>query len=298
MINAASRHIFSKTGKVAYGLLLFPFVTLLIPSSASAAAPRVGILVGAKVKQLQAAASIVSKRKDIQAEIYRLYEGTRELDRFQLDTRSQRHDAVVALGAKAHAFALQKITLINYAATFVLKENSKNVVPMNPSPEAWADLMNETLPRGSAIGTIAIRPDTRASFNQLEKALQRKGLKLYVNEINSPTEIPRALQQLVKSTQAFYYPRKKSLLNKKIAVKILKDAHAANIPIYAFSPQIVAAGATFGLSFDTAQLADSAVKKALGKGNPSPATLHYNNGRLKSLRISLPRKYSLRTKKH
>lgn len=253
-----------------------------------AATPRVAVLVGGKVKQLLEASQHIQGFGDVQAEVYSLYDGSRELDRAQKDLRSQRHDAVVALGAKAQEYYEEKGFVLPYAATFVLDSEDPHVVPMNPSPEAWAAFMAEALPRGSQVGTLAVSPVSARDYEALAQALRSQGLSLSVAEVRQETEIPRALDRLLKSSRAFYYPRSKALLKKKVAVLILKESNAAKIPVLGFSSSLVAVGATFALEIDTENLASAVVQKALQRpGDPIP-TLHTNASRMKAYGISLP----------
>ena len=77
---------------------------LLLGAARAHAATSVAVLIGRDSKASRVAAAALGKMSGVRAEIFRLYQGTRELDRTVQGLKSGGFDRVVSLGPSAHEF--------------------------------------------------------------------------------------------------------------------------------------------------------------------------------------------------
>jgi hypothetical protein len=253
------------------------------------AAVRVAVVIDKPQKALEAAAKAISEDPRVQVERFDLSKGTLEGDRLVESIEKKRFQGIVALGREAHELVTEEARGTPFASTFVGGlDVGENAVPELPSPDSWAEVLASLLPKGAKVATIDSAGKLGSYLNQLRASLRTRGMDLMVHRVPAGKSVSSRAGSILGTSQGFFFPRTRELLNRTAAVAILKGAGSAKVPVFAFSASLLKAGATASLDIPPAMLGRRAVNQLLGEGGDTAAPrLRLNLDRAKLLGLSV-----------
>lgn len=263
---------------------------LALAAAGAGRAERIGVVLTKALKSLEAAAAAIEAEPDVRVTRYDLSRGTTEVDRIIGDIRKNRLDSLVALGAPAHELlAAQSQGLPFVSAMTGSKDAGARGVSDLPPATEWAEVLAEVLPRGSKVATIDSGGSLGEYLAALGAELRARGLALEVHRVPAGKGVTSIAQDVMGSCRGFFFPRTGELMNKAAAVAVLKASNKSRVPIFAFSPALVKAGALLSLEVDDAEIGRRAVAKL--RGRPAPAgrgRVRLSAERAKVLGLSIP----------
>lgn len=277
----------------AAGAGLAALLGLASPMALQAAPRQLAVLVGKALASLEAAVRGMARVPEVELRVFRLHEGTTEIDRAVAALRHYPFDGVVALGASAHEFFRSSGARLPYAATMVLgasdAEPDDRVVPFEATPADWLALFQRLFPEAHDFGAVATGEGEQARLEALRQVLAGAQRALVVQRVGPSSSLSASLRQLLARVQVFYFSRDRGLLEASTAREVLKAAHRARVPVVAFSRGLVRAGALASLDLSPELAGERAARTALGlaTGHIRPA-LTLNRARARSLGLDVP----------
>lgn len=166
-------------------------------------------------------------------------------------------DIVVPLGLKASKTALQLNhhgpvvagllprqaydALQDNGAAGSAKRNFSALILDQPFERQMA-LIHQALPRAGKVGVILSKSSTNLK-GELAKAASQAGLRLQVETAETPGELFSTQRELLKDNNAVLAIPDSSVLNQSTLMSYLITAYRARVPVFAFSHNLVEAGA-------------------------------------------------------
>lgn len=134
-------------------------------------------------------------------------------------------------------------------------------------------LLKRAMPERRRVGVLA-GPQTRAQLVALEKAATARGFRLVVAPVNAPEELYPALKTVMESADVILALPDPTVYHSATLQNILLTTYRARVPLVAFSPAYVKAGAVLAVYATPAQVAYRAVEMVrgwqAGRGLPPP----------------------------
>ena len=193
---------------------------------------------------------------------------------------AQRVDRPVIAGLTLDAEALQ--------AT----KNATGVV-LEYAPETQLQWLKRLLPGYRSVGVLYNPAESKQRVAAAQLAARKLGLNLVVQEVNSPKELPVALESLLRRVDVLWGIADPVVMSRQTAKALLLESFRNQIPFVAPSSTWVKAGALYSLDCDYPDL-------GLQTGEMALQVLR--GGAVQSIAPQVPRKvtYSLnaRTAKH
>jgi len=134
-------------------------------------------------------------------------------------------------------------------------------------------LLKRALPDRPQVGVLA-GPQTRLMLPALEKAATARGFRLVVAPVNAPEEIYPALKAVLESADLILALPEPTVYHSATLQNILLTTYRARVPLVAFSPAYVKAGAVLAVYATPPQVARRAIEMVrgwqAGRGLPPP----------------------------
>ncbi|MDO8959286.1 MAG: ABC transporter substrate binding protein [Rhodocyclaceae bacterium] len=134
-------------------------------------------------------------------------------------------------------------------------------------------LLKRALPDRPRVGVLA-GPQTQPLLPALEKAATARGLRLVAAPVNAPDEIYPALKAVLESADVILALPEPTVYHSATLQNILLTTYRARVPLVAFSPAYVKAGAVLAVYATPTQVARRAIEMVrgwqAGRGLPPP----------------------------
>jgi len=250
--------------KIIRGLLLTLFLLAMgtgAPWAAPAGKTRIAILVGLDNKPFRSCLSAFKQHLaaggiDAEFDVYflngELLEAIRAVKKIQQDGPA----LVFALGTLALDQAAKKIRDVPLIAGLVLREESlrewENAtgVYLEFPYRVQFEWMRRLLPESRRIGVLFNPEENNDHIRKAAIAAGKQGLKLVPERVDSPRDLPTALDKLTNTADAIWGLSDRVVLNPQTARDILLFSFRNRIPFVGLSAAWVKAGAIYALERD------------------------------------------------
>ena len=214
-----------------------------------------------------------------------------QFDVFQLDgdpdkaarllekSNRQNVNLVFALGSLATTAATKAISDIPIVAGLILNVDETKAkanfagVGLEFPLEVQLQWLSRMLPDCKNIGVLYNPAQNQKKIESATKIAESKGMKLYVQKVESPSDIPDALESLSKRVDALWGVTDDLVYTPQTAKQILLFSFRNQIPLIGISGEWVKAGALYALVCDYkdlgAQCGEKAVKQLQGANSSS-----------------------------
>ena len=204
----------------------------------------------------------------------------KENRRLRQHLRTTNISCFITVGGAATKFVLsirQAQLVISCLTIYEPKEDEKKtiVVPYLPPSQAVTKSYRQFYPKKKErIGTLWCNKALASIVKSYERTFAKGSCSLKACRVNSPREIPRGLKDLTGEIDAFFLLPDPVLLHKETLRHLLLTLLQKSIPVIAFSPSLVKAGALFSLSYCPKGIGKKAGiiarRELLGEDTPLP----------------------------
>lgn len=209
-------------------------------------------------RETQAGFQEYLRRQDFQPEfyVYNLNSDVREAERAVRDIKKNSAGLLLTLGAFATEAALEKIKDIPVIAGLILKtdkvnnkDNATGVILEFPL-EIQFKMLRRILPEIKTVGVIYNPGENKDVIKTASRIAQDMGLSLDAQEVNTPQDLPAALERLVNSADVIWGVADNIVLTSETAKHILLFSYRNRIPFIGLSSAWVKSGAFYSLDRD------------------------------------------------
>jgi putative tryptophan/tyrosine transport system substrate-binding protein len=165
-------------------------------------------------------------------------------------------DLIYALGNDATKWASQQTSRIPIVSTMVLKDDvfrqAANItgVSLGYSSKIQFQWLKKFFPQQKAVA-ILFNPDENAANVQTAIANgQQVGFKLVPIKVDSPKELPYALEQLASNVEVLFAIPDETVMSVNTAKEVLLASFRNKVPLVGLSDNWVKSGALYALSSD------------------------------------------------
>jgi len=190
--------------------------------------------------------------------------------------KSKNPGLVFTIGTPAALFAKRNFSNVPVVFSMVLNPvqngvaqsvnapgNNLTGVSLDIPPELQFKQLTQALPQAKHIGVI-YNAKEQEWIKEIQEAAQKNGLSLVTREVNSQSDVPASIDDIVKEVDCLWAQVDPMIYNAQSSQYILLSLLRKKIPMMAFSAQYVKAGALLDLECDYTdigrQSADIAVK--------------------------------------
>jgi putative tryptophan/tyrosine transport system substrate-binding protein len=165
-------------------------------------------------------------------------------------------DLIYTLGAEATQWASLETPRIPIVATMVLKDDvfkkSVNItgISLGYSLKTQFQWLKKFFPQQKAVA-ILYNPGENAATIQAARAItQQGGLRLVAIPVESPKELPYALEQLASNVDVLFAIPDETVMSVNTAKEVLLASFRNKVPLIGLSDNWVKSGAFYALSWD------------------------------------------------
>jgi len=202
---------------------------------------------------------------------------------------------VLTLGSKALRAAVQQdverpvIAGLTKDNSELEKDSSASGVVLDYGAETQLQWINRILPEARTVGVLYNPDKSGHRIAAAKKAAGKLRLKLVAREVNSPKELPVAMDALFRSVDVLWGMTDPVVLSRQTAKAVLLTSFRSQIPFVAPSPVWVKAGALYSLDWDYRDVGAQSGEMALSV---------LRGRKLSAMPVQAPRKvrYSLNTR--
>jgi putative tryptophan/tyrosine transport system substrate-binding protein len=165
-------------------------------------------------------------------------------------------DLIYALGSEATDLANQKTTRIPIVTTLVLKDDvfkkSANItgVSLSYSFKIQFQWLKKFFPRKKTVAILYNPGENAATVRDASTISQQEGLKLVAIPVETPKELPYALDQLANNIDIFMAIPDETVMSIKTSREVLLASFSNKVPLVGLSDNWVQTGALYALSWD------------------------------------------------
>lgn len=197
---------------------------------------------------------------------------------------------ILSLGPKAFLSVTQQqvdrpiIASLTSNRSELDKHNNATGVVLEHAIETQLVWIKRILPDARTIGVLYNPAESKSQIAAAQKAAIKLDLKLIAQEVNSPQELPVAMESLFRRVDVLWGIADPVVLSRQTAKAVLLTSFRNKVPFVAPSPAWVKAGALYSLGFDYEDLGEQSGEMALSvlKGRPvnsippqAPREVHY-----------------------
>lgn len=171
--------------------------------------------------------------------------------------REERPRLIIAIGADAleqvrHVRDIPVIYLMVLTPGAIVSEGVKNItgVRMKPQPGELLEVIHRALPGVKRIGLLYDPSRMKSFIKQAGEAARSHGLTLVSHEINSPREVPEALQRMAGEIDLFWMLPDTTVVTPETVTFILLFTGEHRMPVVTFSRKYTEMGALLALEAD------------------------------------------------
>lgn len=227
-------------------------VVALFPRVCVAKSYKISILKSLDISPYNEAIEGFNAKLGFAGQEYDMEGDIRKGERYAEEILSEDPDIVVAVGTKATTILSAKINDIPIVFMMVSRpekylSNSNNItgVSLNPDPKDQFRILSQLLPKAKKIGVIYNGSTFPATVRRGLEAQESTGKKIVEVKVYSKTEIPEALREIRKQTDALWLVMDDMVITERSMRHIFKFSMKNNYPVIGFSGRVVKAGALF-----------------------------------------------------
>ncbi len=191
-------------------------------------------------------------------------------------------DAVVAIGTKA----FKKIkSLKNLPVIYTMSLPSEAAAAIGPnisgvsmdiSPSIYFSTMSELFPTAKRIGLLYDPQNTGAFVQDAIKAAAAARIELKTVEVDDPSEVPAALEQLDGKIDLLWMLPDPTVVKTEAVEYLIRYSIHAGVPVFTFSRKYVEMGAVAALDVDPYDMGVQAgeIVRKLSAGEPGPLRVY------------------------
>jgi putative tryptophan/tyrosine transport system substrate-binding protein len=165
-------------------------------------------------------------------------------------------DLVFALGNEATKWASQQTSSIPIVATMVLKDDifrqSANItgVSLGYSLNTQFQWLKKFFPQQKSVAVLYNPAENAATVRELMNVSQRNGIRLVEIPVQTPKELPFALQRLASNVELLFAIPDETVMSVNTAKEVLLASFSNKVPLIGLSDNWVKSGAFYALSWD------------------------------------------------
>jgi putative tryptophan/tyrosine transport system substrate-binding protein len=183
---------------------------------------------------------------------------TKSLSAQQID--DIKPDLIYALGADAIKWASFQTSRIPIVATMVLKDDlfrhSSNIsgVSLGYSLSTQFEWLKKFFPQQKAVAVLYNPRENAAIVQEVTHICEQLGLKLVPIPVETPKELPFALEQLANNVELLLAIPDETVMSANTAKEVLLASFRNKVPLIGLSDNWVKSGAFYSLSWDYVDL--------------------------------------------
>jgi putative ABC transport system substrate-binding protein len=197
-------------------------------------------------------------KRDFTTIVYESKEGLEAaLEQRRLNPEMSGIDLILTVGSKATTEVAQNITNIPIVFTMVLNpertlQDAQNVVgvSLNIPVELQFRMIKQVLPTAKNVGVIYNPAQNASVVEESAKIAEQEGLRLKRFPVNSPKDIPDALEQVSEQADILWGIVDETVYTSRTTVSIIQTTWKKQLPFVGTSEPYVKAGALWALVFD------------------------------------------------
>jgi len=197
---------------------------------------------------------------------------------------------ILSLGPKAFRSVTQQqvdrpvIASLTSDRSELNKHDNATGVILEHAIETQLRWIKHILPDVRTVGVLYNPAESGSRIAAAQKAARKLNLQLIAQEVNSPQELPVAMDSLFRRVDVLWGIADSVVLSRQTAKAVLLTSFRNKVPFVAPSPAWVKAGALYSLGFDYEDLGEQSGEMALSvlKGKPvssippqEPRKVHY-----------------------
>jgi putative tryptophan/tyrosine transport system substrate-binding protein len=185
-------------------------------------------------------------------------------------------DLVFALGADATKWASLQTSSIPIVATMVLKDDvfrqSPNItgVSLAYSLSTQFQWLKKFFPQQKSVAVLYNPTENAAAIREVSQVSQQNGLKLVPIPVETPKELPFALEQLATNVELLLAIPDETVMSANTAKEVLLASFRNKVPLIGLSDNWVKSGAFYALSWDYVDLGQQSATLAQKILNGAP----------------------------
>jgi putative ABC transport system substrate-binding protein len=247
-------------------LVLFFSFCFNLPVTFSASNPVIVVLLSKSIKPYNDALSgfdeDIKKSGYKIAVIYNLDEKKDNQPQLISIIKDQNPELVFTIGTEAAIFAKQNLNDLPVVFSMILNPvksgiarsvsgpgNNLTGVSLDIPPELQFRKLKEVLPKVTRVGVI-YNAKEKEWIKGIEAAAQKNGLSVIAKPVNSQSDVPGRLDEIVKEVDCLWAQVDPMIYNVQSSQYILLNLLRSKVPMMAFSAQYVKAGALLALECD------------------------------------------------
>jgi putative ABC transport system substrate-binding protein len=178
-------------------------------------------------------------------------------------------DLIYALGVDAAKWASLQTSSIPIVATMVLKEDvfrqAPNItgVSLGYSLQTQFQWLKKFFPQQKAVAVLFNPAENAATVLEAQKAGLQNGFNLVAIPVESPKQLPFALEQLANNIEILLAIPDETVMSVNTAKEVLLASFRNKVPFIGLSDNWVKSGAFYALSWDYADLGQQSAELAL-----------------------------------
>ncbi len=202
------------------------------------------------------------RRQGLQSDfsIYNLNDNAMTAEKAVQEIRKNRAGLILTLGTLATEASLEKIRDMPVVAGLILKANKVNNtdnatgVILEFPLETQFKMIRRVLPEVKTVGVIYNPKENKEMIRAASKVARDMGLSLDAQEVNTPQDLPPALEKLANSADVLWGVADNLVLTAQTAKHILLFSYRNKIPFIGLSSTWVKSGALYSLDRDYADI--------------------------------------------
>jgi putative ABC transport system substrate-binding protein len=203
-------------------------------------------------------------------------------------------DLIFAVGGEASELAAQHTKTVPIVATLILKNTlfkTANVTGVSLS-YPWAtqiQWLKKFFPEQKKVAILFNPAENAQTAQEVKKEAERAGLELTAISVETPKDLPYALEQLEKDIEILLAIPDEVAMSAKTAKEVLLASFRNRVPLIGLSDNWVKSGALYALSWDY---------EDLGRQSAQQAQQLLNGAAVQKIPFETPRKiaYSINSK--
>ncbi len=203
-------------------------------------------------------------------------------------------DLIVTLGSKATRLVANQITVIPIIAGLVMNSeiiadipNASGVTLEHPIA-VQLGLLQRILPNKKKVGVLYNPSENHERINLAETEAKRLGLTLVPVMVNSPRDLPSALEQIAKQANVLWSIPDQTVMSSKTIQAVMLSSFRNRIPFVGLSSPWVKAGALYAMGWDYQDLGIQCAELAMEVLDGKPVNqIQIANPRMNQFSINL-----------
>ena len=187
-------------------------------------------------------------------------------------------DVIFTMGSESLKWASEKTAQIPIVATMVLKEEAfkgaVNItgVSLSYTLQTQIQWLKKFFPQQSAVAVLYNPAENAGTVKAAKDISQQAGLKLVAIPVETPKELPYALEQLATNIELLLAIPDETVMSVNTAKEVLLASFRNKVPLIGLSDNWVKSGAFYALSWDYSDLGKQSAMMVQKILNGAPVT--------------------------